>query len=376
MRVLLILSISIFSAGVALAAPPADPKLTRSDLCGDCHRDIYHMWRGSAHAGSMENLIFLHSFRMSQENRGAASSRICLYCHAPAVSVNADWDLSEKITWDGVGCDICHSLVSVDMSGPGPRMTLDPGPVKRGPIKDAVSPDHEVAYSELHRKALACAPCHDFVNEEGTPIMTTYAEWRVSSARDDGITCQACHMSLTKGNVVDPKVKRVAHTEVNVHEVPGGHSLDQLYKALDVDFDTVREGDELSVDVHITNKGAGHAVPTGMPNRRIMLTVAVDAGQAGRFEDRREFAKTFVDSAGNKISEIWRYFERGTRLESDTRIAPDAKQTESFHFKVPETAIAYLTVRFEYEHLTEIPESEPDIFTFYSERRMLRPDSN
>ena len=333
------------------------------------------MWRGSAHAGSMEDPIFLHSFRMSREVHGADSSRICLNCHAPAVRVNEDWDLNEKVTWDGVSCDVCHSLVSVDMSGLGPRMTLDPGRVKRGPIKDAVSSGHEVAYSQLHREALVCAPCHEFVNEEGTPIMTTYTEWRGSSAREKGTTCQSCHMGLTKGNVVDPKVKRVAHTEVNLHEVPGGHSLDQLYKALDVDFDTVRKGDELSIDVHIRNKGAGHAVPTGMPNRRIILTVQVDAGEAGRFEGKRVFAKTFVDGSGEEISEIWRYFERGTRLESDTRIAPDAKQTESFRFNVPETRIAYLTVRFEYEHLTEIPESEPDIFTFYSERRILRPDS-
>lgn len=360
----------LVSVGAVLAAP--DPQLTTSDHCGSCHRDIYRMWHGSAHARSMDDPNFLEVFRESEILWGHEQSRVCLNCHAPMVQVNDDWELVEKITWEGVSCDVCHSLVSVDLSGLGPRMTLDPGPVKRGPIRDAASTEHEVAYSELHEEALVCAPCHEYVNPEATPIMTTFSEWKESGAAARGSTCQTCHMARTKADVVDPRVKRSKLAEVNLHEVPGGHSRDQLYNALDVSYEPARVGDELSVEVRIMNQGAGHAVPTGMPGRQIVLTLEVATGAGESFEDRRVFGKTLVDATGERITHTWGYFSKGVRTESDTRIQADEEWSEVFRYAVPATAPAFLNIRLEYEVVAD-EVAQPTHFTFYSERRVIKP---
>lgn len=374
MRLFPLFVIAMFSAGAVPAAEPAHSGFTHSDLCGTCHRDIYRMWRESAHARSMENLTFLQSFREGQVMFGEQASRLCLTCHAPSVLVNEDWALEERITWEGVSCDVCHSLAEVDMSGLGPRMVLKPNLVKRGPIRDAESSGHETEYSALHEQSLVCAPCHEYVNPEGTPIMTTFSEWRESSAAQRGTTCQTCHMGLTRADIVDPQVKRLPDVPVNLHQTPGGHSLEQLYKALRVRFDINRVGDEVTVDVSIVNRGAAHAVPTGLPNRRIILSVELDAGQRGQFKERRIYAKHTVDASGETITDVWGYFRPGVRLASDTRIPTDGERSETFHFNIPASALAYLTVRLEYQHLTEDPSGEPSAFTFYSERRMLKPD--
>ena len=48
-------------AAVVSLTPAADSltSLESSDTCGECHEDIYDMWRASAHARSMENSRFL-----------------------------------------------------------------------------------------------------------------------------------------------------------------------------------------------------------------------------------------------------------------------------------------------------------------------------
>ena len=356
---------------------PAGPILgrgpTSSDACGLCHKDIYRTWRGSAHARALEDPIFLDAFRVTEERDGTAVSRACLRCHAPLAEVAGDPDLRQRITWEGVSCDVCHSLVRVDLAGGAPRLELDVGPVKRGPIRDAASGAHEVAFSELHTTSLGCAGCHEWVSAEGVPIMSTYSEWRASSASRAGIECQACHMARTRAHVVDPRVQRTPHAEVNLHDVPGGHSLDQLHKALAVTLHPSRQGDELRLDVRIANKGAGHAVPTGMPGRRVILDLQVRTSQG--VDERRTtvYGRTYLDAAGQPITRDSGHFAKGVRLVEDTRLMPDERREERFRFPVPAAAIVFVTVKLHYEHSPMGGEENRTFLTFLSEERLLGP---
>jgi hypothetical protein len=356
---------------VALAFPgalAASPKTSAE--CGDCHKDIYRMWSGSAHARSMEGAVFLEAYRATEEREGEAVSRTCLRCHAPLSDINKDRELSQKVTWEGVNCDVCHGLASVEMTPSGPRQTFQIGDVKRGPIQDAASGAHEVAYSELHTTSLVCAGCHEFVNGEGTPILTTYSEWENSRAAESGKNCQECHMGRTKANVVDPRIARVAESQVNIHEVPGGHSLDQLHKALTVAMDSRREGDTLAIDVRMTNAGAGHAVPTGMPGRRVILEMRVLAN-GETLEETRTYGKFFLDADGRRITDDSRYFTKGVRLESDSRIQPDERRVETFRFPVPSTATAHVSAKLHYEHAPTGGRENLTRITFFSDRRIV-----
>jgi hypothetical protein len=360
-------------ATALIAALTFGAEPTSSHICGDCHRDIYRMWLESSHATALENPVFMDVLRETQDREGEDVRRTCLGCHAPLVQVTGDYQLAQRVTWEGANCEYCHSIVEVDDSKRPPDVRIEIGAVKRGPILNASSTGHEVAYSELHDSARVCAPCHEWTNPEGTAIMTTYSEWQKSQAAADGLSCQSCHMGLTRANVVDPRVKRVAHAEVNLHKVPGGHSLEQLHRALAVFISPHREGSNLALEVRLTNKGAGHAVPTGMPGRRVILDVTVETSGGQSFSERRVYEKKFAGAGGEPITRDSRFFARGVTMLSDTRIQPDEKRTEEFRFPVPPSATAYITVKLHYEHAPRGTAEDRTWLTFLSEKRVVRP---
>lgn len=361
---------SLVLAALAAGAAAGSSGPDRSDACGACHRDIYRMWRSSAHARSADGPVFLEAYRAAEAQQGASVSRLCLSCHAPLVLVNGDYELRQRVTWEGVSCEVCHGLVSVDLERPTPKAVFDIGSVKRGPIRGASAAAHGVAYSELHAAAVACAPCHEYVNAEGTPVLSTFSEWRRSSAAREGRNCQACHMERTRAGAADPRAEREP-AEVNLHEVPGGHSLEQLHRALGVALAPRRDGDTLRVEITVSNKGAGHAVPTGMPGRRVHLVLSVRTSDGGSHEVRRVYARTFRDARGEPVVGDAGCFARGVREESDTRIRPDERRLESFVFSVPAAAVAFIGLKLHYEHRPLGTGEGRTWLTFYSESRTL-----
>ncbi|MFQ5671215.1 MAG: multiheme c-type cytochrome [Acidobacteriota bacterium] len=367
----------LLTAGLVLALGAtgalASMEVTHSDRCGECHRDIYRMWRDSSHALALEDPIFLDAYRDAQRRGGEGVSRTCLGCHAPFAAATGDLALKERITWEGVSCDYCHSIVAVDDSQAPVAARIEVGRVKRGPIPDAESPGHEVAYSPLHAGSLVCAPCHEYVNGEGTPIMTTYSEWKSGSAARDGSSCQTCHMGLTRANVVDPRVKRVAGAAVNLHQVPGGHSLEQLHRALSLSMEPRRSGDRLELRIRIVNRGAGHAVPTGMPGRRVILDLLVETSAGKTYREKQVYEKSFLSADGRVILHDSGFFAPGVALQADTRIQVDEHRQEMFTFPLSAGDTAYVTVRLHYEHAPRGPGEEKIWLTFLSERRVVPP---
>ena len=375
MRVLVLTSALVLTALPAARAVTAiaPGQITSSAVCGTCHRDIFRMWRASAHSTSVENVVFQDALAEA-DRRTPGTARICLGCHAPFAELGNDFALRQQVTWEGVSCDACHSLVSVAPGPHGFAQTLDPGPVKHGPIRDAVSTAHATAYSPLHTTAMACAGCHEYVTSDGTPIITTFSEWQASTFGQQNRTCQSCHMSLTRAAVVDPRVKRVATDQVNLHEMPGGHSLSQLNKGVTVTERAARQGDEMTLTVTVANKGAGHSVPTGMPGRRIILDVRVTT-PTDKFEDRRVYTKTFQDATGATIDVDGAAFGPGVRLVEDSRIKAGEQRVETFHFPVPARETATATVKLHYEHQPGSAPENRTWFTFYSQSRAYPPDA-
>ncbi|MFI5312035.1 MAG: hypothetical protein ACHQQ3_12420, partial [Gemmatimonadales bacterium] len=226
---------------------------------------------------------------------------------------------------------------------------------------------------ELHTKALVCAGCHEFRNGDGVPIITTYSEWEQSTAAKDGRTCQTCHMGLTRANVVDPKVKRLAMSRVNLHEVPGGHSLEQLHKALAVSMRPSRDGNDLVLEIQIANKGAGHAVPTGMPGRRVTLAVNVRTSDGKTASEKRTYARVLRDAAGKPIERDGQCFAPGVSLASDTRIGPDEQRVETLRFPIAPDATAQVMLQLTYEHAPTGGAEDRTRLTIYSEERTVPP---
>lgn len=341
---LLALAVSPALAAGALPSPAS------AEICGRCHRSIQEGWKKSAHASAMESRLFQDSLEMAERDFGADARKVCLGCHAPIAVLLGDLVLSRKTSWEGVTCDYCHSIREVQENGPNPKAKVEFSDLKSGPSKDSVSPAHRTAYSAVHTSALACAVCHQYTNSLGFPVVTTYSEWKESVSGQAEQECQRCHMYLVKGSVVDPRVKREAAHEVNLHEMPGSHSIEQLNRALKAQMSAARDGDRLVVTVKLTNEGAGHYLPTGSPMRQLVLVVRATPYGSDAMMEERTYSRTLADAAGTPIKYEHVAFLKAAKVVSDTRLAPEQTKTETFSFPIPRGKKAQVDAMLYYLH--------------------------
>jgi Cytochrome c554 and c-prime len=334
-----------------LACAPAFAALegvNHAEICGRCHRDILSAWKQSAHARAMENPIFQDALERAEEvSQGARP--ICLGCHAPTVKYSGDLALKMKASWEGVTCDFCHSVKSVEVTGHTAALDVRFDGTKTGPLKDAASIAHGTAFSSIHTTSLLCAGCHEYRNAQGFGVLTTYSEWEQSSYGSSGKNCQDCHMAETSADVVDPKIKRMSRSVVNLHAMPGSRSLDMLNKAVSLRMRTRREGDELVAEVDLENRGAGHRIPTGSPLRRIELEVELAVG-GRQLHQKRTFQRRVADAQGKEITREELVFLRASRELADNRLKPGEKHTEVFRFPLARSESGRVYARLWYHY--------------------------
>jgi hypothetical protein len=341
--IVLALASTVASAG-KLSAPAS------AEQCGRCHRAIFESWSTSAHARAMTSPIFLDAFDAAENEFGAEARKTCLGCHAPASALLGDADLVRKVSWEGVTCDYCHSLREVKQDGPNLKAVVQFGSVKSGPSKDSVSPAHGTAYSSVHTSAQLCAVCHEYNNSAGFPVVTTYSEWKASPSGKGDLECQQCHMELVRGAVVEPRVRRESSHLVNLHAMPGSHSVTQLNKAVTAKLTASRNGQTIDVAVQVKNEGAGHYLPTGSPMRQVILEVRATSAGVAVASEKRTYTRVLADAGGKAIEKEYVAFLRATKVLSDTRLAPDETRLETFTFKVPAGQSARIDAIFYYFH--------------------------
>jgi Cytochrome c554 and c-prime len=327
------LVVSSLLCAFAVGASPGNAD--SAELCGRCHRAIYDAWNTSKHAQAMESRLFQDALEVAEQDFGSGGRKTCLGCHAPVATLNNDLSLIRKASWEGVTCDYCHSIREVSLAGGNPKATVAFGPVKSGPWEDSVSSGHRTVYSEVHTSSLVCAPCHEYSNAQGFPVLTTYSEWRSTKYAKAGQGCQFCHMSRVEGDVVDPSVARARQTKINLHQMPGSHSVPQLNRALLTRLSAVRDGGQVRVTVEITNRNAGHYMPTGSPLRELSLEVLVDAGQGRTLRGERVYARRIADRDNKPVTLEPVAFINGAKVVSDSRLAAGETRKEQFAFNVP-----------------------------------------
>ena len=137
------------------------------------------------------------------------------------------------------------------------------------------------------------------------------------------------------GDVVDPKIRKSALAKVNLHQMPGSHSIAQLNKTVKLRLSSTRENNQLKVSVEVSNVAAGHYVPTGSPLRQLVLEVQADPFNGAHFREERRYQRTVADRQGAVLVREHAAFFDGAKVLSDTRLAPDETRTELFAFPVP-----------------------------------------
>ncbi len=366
---------------------PFWPVDDQSDVgCNACHGEQYRDWRNSEMAFSATNprVLSLYEGTDIDGNRAGEGYRIdhpdkagpCANCHAPAAALDAPGEVVlsevEGIAAEGVFCDTCHKIRDVvPDGGPGVAGSLQyqrpsawMGLFAFGPYEDVGSHPMSSSYSPLIKTSRFCAGCHEWTNEHGVPVMSTYSEWSaVAGADPDALQCQDCHMKKKFGAdyfgepdeeafIVDNEHVQQNHgvrrkkATIYPHTFHGAKEL--VEEAAGVDLELADDNGSLVVTVGIDNVNAGHALPTGMPFRHMLLVVEATADGAplelsdgpvvpdygGNLAGRpgRGYARVLGDADGNRNVPFW----RATEVLEDTRIRGAERDEVTLRFAGPE----------------------------------------
>ncbi len=353
-----------------------------AEICGDCHRATHEAWKASGHAHAMDSRLFQDVLHYTEADLGSAARQTCLGCHSPLAAMTGDAGLRTKVSWEGVTCDVCHSIRQVSLAGPNPKARFELTRTRTGPWKDDTPSRHGALFSPLHTTSLLCASCHEYRNSQGFAVVATFSEWQASRYAKDGRQCQSCHMpgvgrvalvqrvvttptdverhshcqschvpagaggaksQAGRGAVVDPGLR--VHGQLNLHEIKGSESKELLAHAVQARLAAARDGKQVRVNVEVANRAAAHYVPTGSPLRQVILEVPGRYGwRAAPDAAARVYRRAVADRDGTPLEREYLVFERGAKVVSDTRLAPDETRSETFLFDVPPDAPTRISV--------------------------------
>jgi hypothetical protein len=363
------------AAPTTAATPPgAKTPYAPARECAACHQAIHKHWSGSPHATAASDPAFLESLRKSVEQAldKSAVRQGCVWCHAPTTLATGDFEMKQPISREGITCDFCHTVTDINLAHADRPFTMEPGPVKRGPLEYAKSPGHKTAYSPLHRASpLLCAACHEHTNAHGVAVLSTFSEWKAGPYPDRGVICQECHMALVPGTTVREDIKGASLRVINLHRLVGGSSRGQLDRGLDLKIDSLaRSGGSAEVAVTVGNVAAGHAVPGGLSTKSLVLAVGVETA-SGRLDHRQEriYRRELKDAEGRVLETVSDLFLRAAAVGRDTRIRPHESRTERFTLPIPEGAKA-VVARLEYRDVSD-PTTPPKVTLVTEARRDL-----
>lgn len=219
----------------------------------------------------------------------AKEANRCVACHSPITFIKAKGREGPIREFDpslaGVTCDFCHRVGAYRSERPGGgNFMSSPGDKKFGPFK--YSSDWHHVYHELQTKSELCGICHEDANPNDVAIKTTWSEWKASTYASDGIQCQNCHMNLQGFLSDDQPVfesgrsaamsggRSPARSTLYTHRFPGPHAAAEMEGAiaLQVGFDRehIDPGEEVEVRVEVRNHRAGHSIPTGSADLRLL----------------------------------------------------------------------------------------------------------
>jgi hypothetical protein len=292
--------------------------------CGECHGDKEQEWRLSAHAAAART----PAYTAMKAQAGAGAD--CARCHEPLAGVRWSDDL---VAAEGVTCDVCHTIRHVEpvRAGAAFRMTAA-GRTRFGPLCDGEDNYfHRLGCSPLHAESRFCGGCHLWYTTVGgteLPVYTEYEEWQASELGRSGMPCQFCHMAGGPGSVA---VGWDARDRVSHHGFLGSDRR-LRERALAVHLDLALEGEALVVQARLRNNGAAHHLPSGQPERRVLLTLRVLAASGSEVASRvRSYGRVLITDDGAEA-----LFFRATRVGDDSRIASGEERVEELRAPFPD----------------------------------------
>lgn len=298
---------------------PEGLALVPAARCGECHGRIESEWRRSAHAKAAASPIY-------QRMRAVADASSCDACHSPL----RRYAPADPVASEGVSCDGCHTLASAGSPGSGAATAVfaPADNLRYGPLCDT-QPHyfHRMGCSPWLRESSFCATCHDGprhlpgATAAARSLFPEYEEWRDEYSALGSQDCQVCHMPASRAEVAVGSGER---SGIREHGFAVRERL--LSRALSGQARVGRDSKGLHIVITLSNHGAGHAVPSGLPERRLQVGVELlDARGQVIARDEHSRGRVLVDAAGQEAP-----FFAASRVERDTRIHPGKSESEDF----------------------------------------------
>jgi len=213
----------------------------------------------------------------------------CNGCHAPLAFLAGDIPPGRPVAGtranEGVSCEVCHSITG--FTGKVPfnfNYVADPGDLKQGIRSDGESPVHEIAVNPFLMKAEFCGTCHNEKDPWGIWVKSTHLEWLESPHAKSGIVCQDCHMPPAKGNSSPGMGKE--RSDIRQHLFHGAHDSGKLAGSVEVrihpDERRLEPGSTATLTVTVVNAKAGHMIPSGSAEERVVWLHVEALDGAGR----------------------------------------------------------------------------------------------
>lgn len=263
---------------------------SRAESCQPCHPVHYEEWQSSMHAYAMKDPLFHSGWEEEQAHRPETGEQFCIQCHNPYSYVSgSEVDTAIALISEGVGCDLCHSMVAVHeqvvtednvAASADYFLNVESG-MKFGGITDPVENGfHGSMGLSMFNSSSMCLPCHN-LNIRDLDAEITFKEWAESGFPAISIECQTCHMSDYQGYAADP-AENPGVSERTVHhhgmvgvdldlsksltDNPQGEAVVAMLQSaavVDLTSGPTVENDTLYFSLKIENL-TGHSFPSGV----------------------------------------------------------------------------------------------------------------
>lgn len=312
--------------------------------CGVCHQDHYKEWQHSTHSHAWTDPQF------QAEIAKESSPFMCINCHIPLQNqqeeivtglINGDIykpvshknsHFDKELQQEGINCASCHVRNGA---------ILGPTGTKKAP--------HKTIKDTLHLSENLCISCHNAVAVITPQLACTFEtgdEWK-SGPYFGEKNCISCHMPDTLRAIVPGYSARKS----KLHYFMGSgipKFIDKPTKILNgllieqkKVLNTQKVGDTIHFVVDITNEFAGHKVPTGDPERFIIIEQSVYTKDSVLF-----------DQIKHRIGEEWEWHPIAKKI-GDNNLLPKEKRSFSFDFIIPKENNLYYEVKVSKHRSTE-----------------------
>lgn len=290
----------------------------KSEDCGVCHQEHYAEWKLSTHAHAWTDLQF------QAELDKDSSPFMCINCHIPLQNqqeyivsglINGDIykPVKEKnpffdpvLQQEGINCASCHvrngEIVGVIGS------ELAPHKVRKAP---------ELLTEEL------CIGCHN-ANAVITPTLActfeTGDEWKAGPFYGKK-NCKSCHMPEVMRAIVPGYPVRKSHRHFFTGSGIPKFDTVQTTVLNGLAFYPAKVAKEYAVneafgfDIRLKNENAGHRVPSGDPERYILIHLSLENEDSKVLKE-----ETF------RIGEEWEWYPEAKKLD-DNNMNPGEERT-------------------------------------------------